>query len=493
MIYSKSILGTLLSFIAFLTLLPTTTNAQEQWGLRQSNYAGINSLSLNPANATDLPLNWDLNIVSAGAFVENNYAYVKESNLIHFLRNSSNLALDNPEDPAHSTNSITTYDFYSNPQNDYFAQVSSFVSGPSFLLKRGNSTVGVFVNARSEINTRKVDQQFGYHNYENQEVGASFAAKMPEVKGMNWTEIGLHAGSKLGKNMALAANIKVLQGLDGFYYNSSSPVNLLIQANQLQLSTGEMNYAYAGNIDFENGGYQPKINGWGVGADVGVNFYFGEVLDGPYRLKVGGSLVDVGFVRFNKQAQQHELNNIKAVFENDFLANANNETELAQAVSETITGDETASLQGDQFTLWTPTAFTAQADFAFNDKLYLNATAVRGVAINENTLVRGNTLSVTPRYESRWLEVAVPMTFYGQEDFRVGTAVKLGFITVGTDNLGSIVGKKDFTGTDVYVALKVNPFDMEKSLYNRNGKKQPKSSVDCPKNFNYGKKRKLKL
>ena len=37
---------------------------------------------------------------------------------------------------------------------------------------------------------------------------------------------------------------------------------------------------------------------------------------------------------------------------------------------------------------------------------------------------------------------------------------KLGFLYLGTDNLGSLVGNTDLTGTDFYAALKVNPFNL---------------------------------
>ena len=70
MIYQKSILGFLFAFTSITILTLQELKAQELIGLRQSNYAGINSISLNPANATDLPLQWDLNIAAAGVFAE---------------------------------------------------------------------------------------------------------------------------------------------------------------------------------------------------------------------------------------------------------------------------------------------------------------------------------------------------------------------------------------------------------------------------------------
>ena len=47
------------------------------------------------------------------------------------------------------------------------------------------------------------------------------------------------------------------------------------------------------------------------------------------------------------------------------------------------------------------------------------------------------------------------------EEFNVGASVRLGFITIGSENLGSIFKKSDFTGSDIYFALKVNPFNID--------------------------------
>lgn len=496
MVCMKNFLGNYWSYIAFtiigVSLLAFNSQillAQEQIGLRQSNYSGISGATLNPANASDLPIAWDLNIASAGLFAENNYAYVNQSNLIHFLKNSGSLSQNNPQDISHSQGTAATYDFYNNPNRDYFAHLNSFVSGPSFLLKVGDASVGIFANARTQFNARNIDPQLGYQDYTNIATDTPFEVKTPEIAGMSWSEIGLHLGSKLGKNIALAGNIKVLQGYDAFYFDGTGNVGLLKVEDNLQMSIDEVNYAYAGNADFDAGNYDPQINGWGLGADVGLNFYLGEVQDGPYRLKVGASLVDVGFINIDKRAQVHQINNVTVGYDNNLLTNVNNEQDLAQALSEEALLDPEASLQNTQFALWTPAAMTAQADFTLSKKLYVNAILVKGVAFNKKALMRGSSMSITPRYESRWFEVAVPMTFYGQEDLRIGTSLKLGFVTVGTDNIGSIVGKKDFTGSDVYVALKVNPWNRDKSSYNRNGKSRTKTSVDCPNNFKYGKKR----
>ncbi|MEK7256020.1 MAG: hypothetical protein AAB316_14810, partial [Bacteroidota bacterium] len=66
--------------------LAQTAFCQEQLGLRLENYAGVSSLSLNPAGNLSNPLAWDVNLVGAGFFFENNYAYLQQTNLPELWR-----------------------------------------------------------------------------------------------------------------------------------------------------------------------------------------------------------------------------------------------------------------------------------------------------------------------------------------------------------------------------------------------------------------------
>jgi len=51
----------------------------------------------------------------------------------------------------------------------------------------------------------------------------------------------------------------------------------------------------------------------------------------------------------------------------------------------------------------------------------------------------------------------------------MGAAIRLGYFIVGTDDLASILGTKEFRGTDIYFGVKVNPFKIGSSS-GKNGK-----------------------
>ena len=65
-----------------------------------------------------------------------------------------------------------------------------------------------------------------------------------------------------------------------------------------------------------------------------------------------------------------------------------------------------------------------------------------------------------PRFEHRWFGASLPVVIYNYEKFRLGVAVRLAYLTIGTDHLVSLFKSNEFTGTSFYVALKFNPFNI---------------------------------
>jgi hypothetical protein len=63
-------------------------------------------------------------------------------------------------------------------------------------------------------------------------------------------------------------------------------------------------------------------------------------------------------------------------------------------------------------------------------------------------------LSITPRYETRWLEVSLPVSLYDWYLPRVGLAIRVYGFTIGCDKLGGFFNFNDFTGMDVYFSIK---------------------------------------
>jgi hypothetical protein len=76
-------------------------------------------------------------------------------------------------------------------------------------------------------------------------------------------------------------------------------------------------------------------------------------------------------------------------------------------------------------------------------------------------------IALTPRYETWELEVSLPMVFYDLYYPRIGIAVRLYGLTIGTDNLGGFLGYNDFTGYDFYLGYKFNLTGARKPYHSR--------------------------
>jgi hypothetical protein len=66
-----------------------------------------------------------------------------------------------------------------------------------------------------------------------------------------------------------------------------------------------------------------------------------------------------------------------------------------------------------------------------------------------------NQLSITPRYERKRFEIAIPISFYEQFKPRVGIGVRYGILTIGSDMLSPIFGFTDSYGADFYLGLSI--------------------------------------
>ena len=63
---------------------------------------------------------------------------------------------------------------------------------------------------------------------------------------------------------------------------------------------------------------------------------------------------------------------------------------------------------------------------------------------------------VEPRYETEYFEFSVPLTLYDYRFLNLGASVRIGYVTIGTQNIASYFGIGNVKGLDVYVSLKFN-------------------------------------
>src|SRR5450432_4892639 len=120
--------------------------AQQNIGIRNSNYAGIQGALLNPSSIADSKLKWDVNVISADEVFDNTFLYAPKNSLSFFgvgkiikgsIHEDLFLTHFNPKDP----------------DKLYNLTFSAEILGPSFFIKIAKKhVVGFTIAERSYYN-----------------------------------------------------------------------------------------------------------------------------------------------------------------------------------------------------------------------------------------------------------------------------------------------------------------------------------------------------
>ncbi len=464
---------------------------QEQLGLRLENFSGINAVFLNPAATVSVPFKWDVNIVGAGFFFENNYGLVRDASVFALLREGNNLdvrlAEDVPSDIILPAN-VFISDYFNDEKERYISSLTT-VHGPSVMTKFGGHTVGAFYNFRTAFGAANIPDNLSYYVYDQRDFFDTFRVTPFDGHFMAWDEIGLNYAYAFETNsgfLSIGTNLKYLRGKEAAYFENVNTIDLTKTgqdsiASQLAVLEYGLTTASLEEQNFAN-----KTTGTGFGFDLGVTATFGGYKDEGYDLKLGIALLDFGLINFTQNAQAHraDITTFTEIDPETFdgIVGTEDYQEFLNRFSEVAVGSPGGTLQGNNFKTALPAGISVQADYSFTENIFLNFTAVQNMRFRLPGIKRNDILALTPRFERRWYAVQMPVVFHNYQNLRVGLAGRIAFLTLGTDNIGSLVGRfSDLTGTDFYFALKVNPFGLKTGdRYSGPGRKRSKrKNVKC--------------
>lgn len=451
------------SLFLFIFCCSIHLNAQEQLGLKLENYSGINSVLLNPTYAVTSPYKWNVNVVSAGIFFENNYAYIQDVGAFKVLRNIEDIRPrpdidtenENPDD-------FLILDFF-NGNNKKQGSFLTTVMGPSVMVNLNSGfSFGIFTNVRTAASIRKIPASLNYYQFDNEDFNTDFSVAPFKAAAMSWSELGVNLAKQFKTTtgtLALGLNLKMLNGYEAFYFDNQSTFDMSkINEGELAFQTLDVEYAFT-NSNINNDQFDLSHNGGGIGLDLGFSYIKGEVNN--YWWKAGLSLNDLGRIRFVNHAEQHQINtNTLTNLDLDAVEAGRNIQEQAQIVSEQLLNNPEGSASANNFKIHLPTALTGYIDYRLTKHIYVNALAIQSVPVGENAITRDNQIALTPRYETRRFGAMLPVTLLNYNKLRLGAAARFGFLTVGSENLASLFRQEEFTGTDFYVGIKVNPFNL---------------------------------
>jgi hypothetical protein len=469
---------TLLLSILYLHKL----SAQEQLGLRLDNYSGVSSIMHNPASSATHQLVWDINIVSMGSWMQNNLGYIQKGTVPKLINNTDKIG-PHPSLGLKSSDKNTLL-FNVAERSKYYATIGTNTMGPSFLinLKNGHS-FGLFSNFRFHLSSYNLPKLLNPKEMNAIYFNQQFTVDAFKLGGMAWAEVGANYAYTIARNtegvLVVGANFKYLQGFQALFIKNKGGTAL----NQVSRDTFKVDVLRATigyTTSFDSDPATPT--GRGFGLDLGAVLTTGGSDKRPYTWRFSAALTDIGGIRYSKNAtvnffQTTESFQIeKKDYDTAIIASA-----IANNIMSKASPQNQQRTVADAFTMGLPSALQVQADYAIADNIYLNGYAILRFPISKNALQRDNLLALTPRYESRWLGAAMPISVINGKQMRVGLSGRLAFLTLGTDHLFSYLIPHNLRGTDFYMSLKINPFHL--SFLGQNtegeGKWGKKKKVSC--------------
>jgi len=452
-------------------LFPDKLQAQEFNGLRTDNYSGSNGMLLNPATPLSGVLPWDINIAAAGFFADNNYAYAPDQTTLSLLNSNGEQILVN----------------YYHPQK-VKAHENMLLQFPSGFLRIRDIGVGLFFTARSAGYLTSEKYTPGVPAYDTilLDVPTDFPAFQAGM--LNWSEIGINGEMTVRDNSVDAlyagANIKYLMGFDGMDFSNNELFTFSKDQVLSSVTSLDADFSYSTNFGSnrmsDRGNYQ--VNGSGFGVDAGIFYLLKEGAREDYKnpvqynWKLGVSVLDLGFIHFKRNAGDYHLGAEELfTIATASLDSIDDLDEFNLTGSRNLYDNALASQTSDEFHMLLPAAITLSADKNLGKGFFVNGLIVRRIPhVSSNLIARANIISIAPRYEKRWFGFTVPVVLYEDRDLHLGTAARLGFFTIGSDNILSWLVKDEYTGTDIYAGIKINPFWLNKPS-------RSARQLDCPK------------
>lgn len=448
-------------FISLYLISFCKVNAQSYIGFLTDNYSGVHGVISNPANILDSRFKTDINLIGASGLVGNDFYGIN----IFDAMNDVNYDFDEEANTSLSSN------------NNAIFNVD--ILGPAFMFNiNRNSSIAVFTRARGLFNVNEINGEIP-DTIDNDDTN-DFNVNEGDFRfsSNTWAEIGLtYSRVLINKEQHFLKGGITLKYLQGAGSGNASGRNVVIDydADGTDLGGGETvgsitssgTIVYSRFDDFDTDNYEYDLpNATGFGGDIGFVYEWrpnhqdyektnakGDTYTlknkNKYKLKLGLSITDIGSINYKEGfSDTYDINNT-GVSEED-LDNAEDIDDLLNSFY-TLTN----SSRGYNFAL--PTAIHLNADWSFTNKLYLNLNTDFSLrsSTNQNTNSIANVVSLTPRFESKWLSFYLPLSVVQYAGFQAGAGLRLGPLYLGSGSVLTALTSDNSRGADAYAGLKI--------------------------------------
>lgn len=463
----------------YITLVISLASAAQQTlGTIHSNYTPSNSVHINPSSMLDAKTWLDINIIGTGTYLNNDFIAAQNTSIRHVYRDIRN-GREISEDIIYFNQNRGRYHAYSRVFAESFIGVWS----------QGNHAAGISFGGKAFVDVRRIDgtvAQFvenGVSQYTPQHL-TDYSLKRVRVNALTYGQAQFsYAYTFQHKQREMF--------MGGISYKKIFPIV------GGALSVRDFSYNVRDDIqmsvfNFEGdvmGVINPEFNfkgGWGI--DLGFtyqrmysdcsNYYPNSKRGGcrrvPYKWKLGVSLIDLGYAKFNPDNVNYVGYNFQSYEWFNYADIDADETNFPN-VFEAQESNPSEGVIRKPHKMSLPTYLSVQFDYNIKlNYLFLNATWVHGIPPTKGAFGprHAHYLSVAPRFEIRWFDLSIPFSLYEYRYPQIGLSARFYFLTLGTDKLLNWIIRSDVYGADFYFYLKVPIFRNPKCRQKGSGKKQ---------------------
>lgn len=459
-----------LLFFGSALLFSTASPAQNFMGLATSPNGGTNRAYLNPALTADSPRALYINVGAANAHIDNNYLrYRAPYSLLNLLSGNVSSAYRTPNGDLQFEIDYTQEILDGKLKN---GTAWGEVRGPAVQFRVDEtSTVGISTRFRASAQVQGASQQLVSAVRASLNSGALFSipsennqltANTNTYAELAFTYARTLLDSGEGSKLLLGATVKYIGGYSsghlvnrGLTYelvtDPTAPGNTALRVNQINADLGFTTYLNDKKLNLKTL-LNPNTPGKGAGLDVGLAYVMQPDAEGP-TLRLGAALMDIGSVRYLGEA--YDLNQQNVRFTTADFNGVNGIGDVTTVLRNKFSVKSTNSRPSFWSAL--PTSLNLSAEYQTVPGVGLAVVWLQDVhSTNATAMHQPSLVSITPRYETGLLAIALPVT-YLNGNILVGAALKVGPVWLGSDNLAGLIGRGGGairpTGVDVYAGL----------------------------------------
>lgn len=467
-----------------LLLLIFTGNqlsAQMAIGYHGSNYAGLQSMMVNPTSIIESPYKYDINLINWDMNLSNNYLKL-DTDLFNLSR------LRNPLwDSTYNGNFQLFRSEQLEERNVDAARMhqQGYVMGPSFGMHFGKNSFAITTAVREYFFIDNLEDSTALmimdelenpslqnFNLNNQNFNTMAAA---------WSEIGIAYGREIWSNgehtIKGAGHLKIpIGGYSAYFYADSLIVNFP-NADSINVVLSDIRFGYSNNFqDFRViqgndtvrqslfDGAKALFNRAGFNLDLGFTYEWrpgGSTasIENPYKLKVGLSMLDIGTVRYSRGTYGANFDDVAINWNLDSI-NLNGVPDFGRLMQDSFNMTENR----DPYNVRLPTSLSVQVDYNVLMDLYVNFSAYMAFSHNDSPLKLHalNSWAMSLRWENKWYDVALPFSLDGYANFNAGFAFRAGPLYLGSTNVFNFLLGEYVHGLNFYGGLKIPIFKKKK-------------------------------